>query len=260
MAVRRPSAAGASLRALAAALAATLAAALTASAEVLPDDHLSPSLAVFGDDFLIEEIDAPEITDPARWTHRPSGEYVYRFVGTGNGEPERETQRLRLDEPSNSWTREIGGRFVERFYRQREGSVFVIEETDSRSGYRVETSSDVVRWPTPLAPGQRWQEKSDLTAWRSAGGELAARGELQAEHRYEGAWRVRTPAGDFDAILLSEDYSVRLGLVSAEDDRLLFFARDVGLVAELEGIRASALLVFRQHDKRAKVLESYPRP
>lgn len=233
---------------------------LPAGADLIPDDHLSPSLAVFGEGFLLHEIDAPQITDPARWTHRQPGEYVYRFVGTGNGEPERETQRLHLDERHDSWTREIGGRFVERFYRQRERGVFVIEETDSRSGYRVETGKDVVSWPTPLAPGQRWQVESDLTAWRTADGGLAARGELQAEHRYEGAWRVRTPAGDFDAILLSEDFSIRLGLVNAEDDRLLFFARDVGLVAELEGIRASALLLFRQHDKRAKVLESFPRP
>ena len=125
---------------------------MPASADILPDDHLSPALAVFGDGFLLHEIEAPEIEDPTRWTYRRPGEYVYRFVGTGNGEPEREKQRFSLDDPANSWTREIGGDFVERFYRERDQGVFVIEETDDRTGYRVQTASDVVSFHLPLTP------------------------------------------------------------------------------------------------------------
>ena len=44
----------------------------------------------------------------------------------------------------------------------------------------------------------------------------------------------------------------------AEDDRFLFYAKDVGLVAEIEGIRASAMLFVRIKEGRAKLLEARP--
>jgi hypothetical protein len=52
------------------------------------------------------------------------------------------------------------------------------------------------------------------------------------------------------------DFVLSVGPLKAEDDRFLFFARDVGLVAEIEGIRASAL--FRTQEDSAKVLVTYP--
>ena len=71
-------------------------------------------------------------------------------------------------------------------------------------------------------------------------------------------WRVRTPAGEFDTILIREDFKMKIGPLKAEDDRLLFFARGVGLVAEVEGVRASAVLVIRIKEHSAKVLVEYP--
>jgi hypothetical protein len=89
-------------------------------------------------------------------------------------------------------------------------------------------------------------------------GEPFKEGHLESTVTYQGAFRVRTPAGEFDAILVREDFVLSVGPLKAEDDRFLFFARDVGLVAEIEGIRASALLVFRTQEDSAKVLATYP--
>ena len=69
---------------------------------------------------------------------------------------------------------------------------------------------------------------------------------------------MRTPAGEFDTVLIREDFKMDVGPLTAEDDRLLFFARGVGLVAEVEAIRASAILIIRIKEHSAKVLAEYP--
>jgi|TARA_R110002073_G_scaffold25832_2_gene85163 hypothetical protein len=66
------------------------------------------------------------------------------------------------------------------------------------------------------------------------------------------------PAGLFDTVLLEEDYKIRIGPLKRDDVRYVFYAKGVGVVAEVEGIRASALIVFRMKEKSAKVLERYP--
>ena len=42
------------------------------------------------------------------------------------------------------------------------------------------------------------------------------------------------------------------------DDRLLLLAKGIGLVAEVEGIKASALFVYHTHESSAKMLADYP--
>ena len=69
---------------------------------------------------------------------------------------------------------------------------------------------------------------------------------------------MRTPAGEFDTIVLREDFKLRIGPLKAEDDRLLFFARGVGLIAEEEALRASAILIIRMKEDSAKILVEYP--
>jgi hypothetical protein len=117
-----------------------------------------------------------------------------------------------------------------------------------------------VHIPAGLRPGQEWQVTTDLVVYHVDSGELFREGQLIATHTYEGAYRIRTPAGEFDTILIREDFKIHIPPLEADDDRLLFFAEGVGLVAELEAIRASALFVFRLKDTGAKVLAAYPKP
>ena len=153
----------------------------------------------------------------------------------------------------------VNGRLdlVETYKSSDERDVLIVEEVDHEHGFRVVIEPGV-HLPAGIEPGDTWEIDADLTVYDTDDGSLDYHGKLHALHSYEGAFRVRTPAGEFDTVLIREDFKFKIGPLKAEDDRLLFFARGVGLVAEVEGLRASAILIIRMKEHSAKVLVEYP--
>lgn len=225
----------------------------------LSEAEMRERMEVFGADFLVEVLEPPVIDDPSLWLSRREGEYVYRIVlGADDGEVlQKERHVPDPDEPTTSWERHVGDRLIESFMRTDDRDVVIVEEIDHRFGFRIEISPGV-HWPAGMAGGEEWRVVSDLAVFRLDSDDPFKHGKLTSTLTYEGAFRVRTPAGEFDTILLREDFVLDIGPLAAEDDRFLFFAEGVGLVAEIEGVKASALLLFHLHEDSAKVLESRP--
>ena len=225
----------------------------------LSEKELEQELATFGDGFVIEKIEAPRIDNPHDWVNRRAGKYVYRFVeGSDDGEETHVEEHIPDPEnPETGWRRRIGDSLVETYTSTDERDLLIVEEIDQQHGFRVVIEPGV-HLPAGIEPGATWEIDADLTVYDTDDGSLAHEGELHALHSYEGAYRVRTPAGEFDAIVIREDFRFHVGPLKADDDRLLLFARGVGLVAEVEGIRASAILIIRIKEHSAKVLVEYP--
>jgi hypothetical protein len=228
-------------------------------AATLSEKELDKQLATLGTDFVVQRIDAPTIKNPYDWINRKAGHYVYRFVeGSDDGaETQVEEHIPDTDEPETAWQRRIGDDLIETYTSGNERDVLIVEEIDHDHGFRVVIEPGV-RLPADIEPGDTWEIDADLAVYDAENGDFAHKGKLDALHSYEGAFRVRTPAGVFDTVLIREDFKMKIGPFKADDDRLLFFARGVGLVAEVEGIRASALLVVRVKEHSAKVLAEYP--
>jgi hypothetical protein len=238
---------------------AILAAAGPADAQLLSDKKLRERMAVFGPDFVVEALPGPEITDPAVWVRRPPGDYVYRFVlGDDDGEATHVEREVPHPEEGHArWQRVISDRLIESFVREPDKDVLIVEEVDHDRGVRVVIMPGAVV-PAEFNPGDIWAVEADLEVFDIYTGEFQHHGELKSTVTYEGAFRVCTPAGQFDTVLVREDFRFRIGPLKAEDDRFLFYAKDVGLVAEIEGIRASAMLFVRIKEDRAKLLEARP--
>lgn len=229
--------------------------------DALSEKELVDRMSVFGEGFLVGRIDAPVISQPARWIGRKSGDYVYRFTAGSDDGALVQTERHVPDQedPDRAWERHIGERLVETFVSTDAMDVLIVEEVDHRHGFRMEIKPGI-HWPADVTVGEEWRIDADLAVYELDTGEFFKDGKLLSTFCYEGAFRIRTPAGEFDAVLMREDFVMHIGPLKAEDDRFLFFARDVGLVAEIEAIRASALLLLHIHEDSAKVLESYPQP
>ena len=231
----------------------------SAFAQSLSERELEKKLTLFGEGFVISSIEAPVIENPNDWVNRQAGSYVYRFTtGSDDGE-DIQVEKHVPDEndPENAWRRRIGEDLIEHFEKRDSEDIFIVEEVDHEHGYRMVVHPGV-HLPTNIRPGDVWKIDAKISAYRTEDESFVDEGTLRALHSYEGAYRVRTPAGVFDTVVIREDFSIRLGPLKAEDDRLLFFARGVGLVAEEEGIRASAVLVYRIREDSAKVLVHYP--
>lgn len=229
------------------------------SASAASPELLEDLRAAFGPDFVVAELEAPVIEDSRAWIERPEGVYEYRFVLGSDDGAERQTEMHVpvAARPERAWQRRIGDELVETFVAEPDRDLLLVEELDREHGYRIEISPGV-HLPARIEPGAVWEIDASLDVYETETGEQAHEGSLEALHRYLGAFRVRTPAGEFDTILLREDFTLRVGPLHAEDDRLLFFARGLGLVAEKEALRASALLLLRMREKTAKVLVSVP--
>jgi len=225
----------------------------------LTEKELEEQLASFGDGFVIERLEAPTIDIPHDWINRRAGKYVYRFVeGSDDGEQTHAEEHIPDPEnPETAWKRRIGDDLVETYTSTDERDVLIVEEIDHDHGFRVVIEPGV-HLPSGIEPGDTWEIDADLSVYDVEDGSLSNEGKLHALHSYEGAFRVRTPAGEFDTVLIREDFKFHIGPLKAEDDRLLFFARGVGLVAEVEGLRASAILIIRVKEHSAKVLVEYP--
>lgn len=230
-----------------------------AHAGSLTEKELEKQLASFGEGFVIERLEAPTIDNPHEWISRRAGKYVYRFVeGSDDGDETHTEEHIPdADNPDTAWKRRVGDDLVETYTSTDEMDVLIVEEVDHEYGFRIVIEPGV-HLPSGIEPGATWEIDADLSVYDTDDGSFVHDGKLDALHSYEGAFRVRTPAGEFDTILIREDFKMKVGPLNAEDDRLLFFARGVGLVAEVEGIRASAILIIRIKEHSAKVLVEYP--
>lgn len=231
----------------------------TPNAATLSDAELREQLDSFGPNFLVERIEAPTIVNVHDWVNRQAGYYKYQFVEGSDGGDEFQLEKHVPDSanPDTAWTRHVGDTLVESFVTSNDRDVLIVEEVDHKHGFRVVVEPGV-HLPGGIEPGAVWEVEADLNVYELEDGSLSHNGKLEALHSYEGAFRIRTPAGEFDTILIREDFILHIGPLKADDDRLLFFARGVGLVAEIEGIKASAILIFRMKEHSAKVLVEYP--
>ena len=209
-----------------------------------------------GERVVLHAIDAPVIDNPSDWVGRPGGSSTFRFVFGSDSGKTTQVERHEPAEPNSAdaWWRHIGESMSEEFVIHESGAVELHTQIDHSHGYRVSFSPGV-QIPTGLEPGSEWHSANTLEVRAvDEPDKIAYRGAMAATHRYVGAFRVRVPAGEFDAILIEDDYHLRIGPLKADDTRHIFYAKGVGIVAEVEGLHASALIVFRVKDDSAKVL------
>lgn len=93
---------------------------------------------------------------------------------------------------------------------------------------------------------------------RNGGKAPAHSGTLTLTYTYVGRFQVAVPAGRYSAALVKLDYAGQIGPARVRDTEFWFFADNVGPVAVLDKQKVSALLVYSEKTKAARVLASPP--
>jgi hypothetical protein len=157
-----------------------------------------------------------------------------------------------------TWERAIGQEYTLYLRRTGEGSLLMPSEVAQAYNVLVLFEPPLSYLLAGLSPGERrvFEGRMEIYASRKSGAKLYS-GRIQAVTVYAGVYRVRTPAGTFNAALIQTDYQIDiLALVSVKDTLYTFYAEGVGKVAEVEHRKILAT-VFTTDTKTGKVLTSF---
>ncbi|HDL01185.1 MAG TPA: hypothetical protein ENH23_03020 [candidate division Zixibacteria bacterium] len=224
--------------------------------------HFKKILSPLGGNVVGKALPGIVINDPYKYISGKPGKYIYQIILEDNKNTNTKFEihgeyDSKMDE-SRKWILKIDHDFIEEWQADNKGNVHLVAQTDIDSGYRVVLTPHLVL-PAGAYQGQRWESESSLTAYEILSPDIIAyEGKLLSTKVYEGRFEVITPAGKFEAILISDEYAINIGAANIKDKRYTFYAPDVGKIAEIDGFHVSAFLVFHKRSNEVKVLMTLP--
>ncbi len=185
------------------------------------------------------------------------GTWTYQIVGgkqAGRNE-QHVIKRLEGDPSGASWRYAVGTDRVLFIKQAADGSLTFVADEELDQGVITRYRPAQPGLLTGLAPGDSRSAKiavevSDL----SDPDDVSHKGSLDVTYSYLGAYKVTTPAGAYDAALIRWTYKGKVGPAKVEDTQYRFFAENVGMLASVDQLEVSALLVYQNHTKFGKVL------
>jgi hypothetical protein len=189
------------------------------------------------------------------------GTWSYQIVhGKDVGQIEQHVvTRLERDPTGASWRYAVGDKGLVFIEQMKDGSLVFVTEENAEEGVVTRYEPPEPGLLTGLAPGQSRTssigvEVSDLSSPEV----VSHKGMLEVTYSYLGAYEVTTPAGAYDAALIRWTYKGEVGPAKVDDTQYRFFAENVGMVASVEKLDVSALLVYQNHPKVGKLLVRIP--
>jgi hypothetical protein len=190
------------------------------------------------------------------------GTWTYQIVGgEDQGRSEQHVVTSLQGDPSGAnWRYAVGAKSALAIKETADGSLVFVSQEDFDQG--------VISRYTPPEPGLlAGMKPGDSKAFTidvkvsdlSSPQDVEHEGTLNVTYRYIGAYQITTPAGSYDAALIKWAYSGKVGPAKVEDTQYRFFADKVGMVASVDKLDVSAMLVYKKHTKFGKVLAQAPK-
>ena len=217
------------------------------------------ALSPLGEGVVGQPVPAQPIADPIRLFGLKSGERKYHItLGANQGQTDAEIlARIPATARGATWKRVIGKEYIQHLKATSNQDIFLTSEAVEHHELLAHFEPDVLVLTAGMKPGESRSSESKISVSKlESPASKEYKGVLKATTTYEGAYKVTTPAGTFNAVLFKTDYRVDLGLVKVQDTHYIFYADGVGKVASIEGVRVAALLLYHTHTRTAKVLLS----
>lgn len=162
---------------------------------------------------------------------------------------------LQRQEDARAWQFDAGGRNVLFGRATKAGTIELLSGQDREQGVVSRYAPAQPLLVPGLKPGTTRQARIAVSVFDLAKPDRQTHsGSLDLVHTYVGAYSVTVPAGTFDAALLRWAYKGKVGPASISDVQYRFLARGTGVVAMVESVDVSAMLVYRDSTRIARVL------
>jgi hypothetical protein len=218
------------------------------------------ALSPLTDGVVGEALPAAPIVEPAKLFHLQPGHWEYRILaGANKGQLQKvRLERVASDDSGATWQLVNNAGDLKQFKVTQQHEVVKLAQEDADSDRLV-----VYRPGLVVDPGMRVGQSKTVDAKissfkRKKRDKVEYDGTLVYTTRYLGAYRVKTPAGEFDTRLLQHDYRIKIGPAKSKSVIYTFYADGVGNVAEVARDDVSAVLVYRRKTLVARVLATLP--
>lgn len=229
----------------------------------LPDD-VAKDLELLGEGIVGKALPAPVLDDVIPWYMGSpyGGEWKYHVT-----KGEKKHLRTETISPApaparggqQAWQEKIGDQFIQYMTLHADGSFGKTGEDDLELSYGCHFHPGVFMTPG-LEAGQSREVKSKALAFKASHpDETSYTGDMDTTLTYVGAYEVTTPAGTFPAILMRAEFDIKIGPAKVKDVQYSFYTKGVGRIAEVEGLKVSALLIYHSNEKTAKILAEKPK-
>jgi hypothetical protein len=228
----------------------------------LPDEDRATIEKHLGKEVVGEAIPAPDIVDTHRYlVAEPTARTFHLVSGEDEGKTEEHKPTLlKREAGATTWRYDAGGKFIYFLTAKANGDYVITGVTDTEGGAITQYSPSEPFMLQGLTPGGEREAKLGVKVFDlSNPDDQTHEGALDMTYRYVGAYKVKVPAGSFDAVLMKWTFKGKVGPASVDDTQYRFFAPDAGLVAAVEQLDVSAVLIYNRHKKVARVLDSMPR-
>jgi hypothetical protein len=240
---------------------------LAYAAEGFPASSVNPlspndknQLAILGAGVVGAAIEAPLIKDPTKYYQPIRGTWQYRITsGDKKGQSYAESLTpIPKNAQGATWRRSRPQ--YDDLISITGDSIHLSNEVDHDHGLLVQFKPRGFLLTSTLKPGESRTMKGTAHAFKLSDPTTEYKTfTMEETYTYVGAYKVKTPAGIFDALLFRNDFKVSSGSVTVDDSRYSFFAEGVGKVAGIEQAHATVLFFFHFSEKIPKVLVDYPR-
>ena len=214
---------------------------------------------LLGRDALGEPVAGSPLT--ASYAPLRDGTWTYQIVGgEDQGRSEQHVVTGLQGDPSGAdWRYAVGNTSVQLIKQTDDGSLVFVAQEDLDQEVISRYAPPEPGLLVGMAPGDSKTfsigvKVSDLSSPQ----DVSHEGKLNLTYSYIGAYRVNTPAGSYDAALIKWAYSGKVGPAKVEDTQYRFFADNVGMVASVDKLNVSAMLVYKKHTKFGKLLAQAP--
>lgn len=228
----------------------------------LPEEDRLAIETYLGKGVVGEAIPAPERVDTTRYLNIGAGARNYRLVsGPDKGKIEHhQPTPLKQGDGGTTWRYDTGARFIFTITSKDNGDYVVTSVTDNEENVITQYAPAEPMMLHGLRPGGERSMKHDMKVLDSTNPEKQTHdGTLNINYHYMGAYKVTVSAGSFDAVLIKWTFKGKIGPASLDDTQYRFFAADVGMVAAIEQMDVSAMLIYSKQRKLARVLVDKPK-
>jgi len=228
-------------------------------APVLSPNDRKAIVKLLGPDVVGDAVPSKPIDDPSTLFPFHNNASSYRFT-SGKNVGKRQAETLtRVERPGGraAWRLEMTPSLVGFVKQTTDGDIVMSAVADTGEGALVVTEPANPFLPKGMKPGETrsYSQQVSVRYLDDLSNECYS-GILKSDYTYVGTFRVKVPAGTFDAVLMRSRVDGKIGPAHTRGTSYSLFAPGIGLIAMILQQKITAFWIYNVDGAGGKILLS----